>query len=401
MKVEELVRYAKSNLNVLLSGPHGVGKTSMIVEVARQTGLRLKYYSSATLDPWADLVGIPVPVGDDDNKHLKFIRPNDVDNAELVFFDELNRSHPKVQNAVLEMTQFKSINGVKLPHLRMVWAAINPAGNKYKVDTLDPALEDRFHIHGDIKANPQVEHFTRPNPSNPEEMLFTPEEAEHLVSWWNGLSKELRAELSPRRLEYFGLLIKEGIHPKYSVPLNLKITVPVGDLVTRFNGTKAGKWNMDQISAATEQKYQMYVSDRERALEISHEILGARVTYFVVNPALGNKILMLPKELRQKMYSNTSFRAKIQYKYKDTWANDCPQEIMDMIADSHTLGNALVNKVKNIDQIAIEAEKRVDALQDGVIKARKNLKNDVNADMAPPTLEEQERQKEKEAAVVA
>jgi len=49
-------------LNLLSVGYHGVGKTQMVLEEAKSLELKMKYYSSSTLDPWSDLVGIPVPV---------------------------------------------------------------------------------------------------------------------------------------------------------------------------------------------------------------------------------------------------------------------------------------------------------------------------------------------------
>ena len=67
-------------------------------------------------------------------------------------FDELNRAHLRVLNAVLEIIQFKSINGELLPNLKMVWAAINPPESDYQVEDLDPALVGRFHMYVKIKA---------------------------------------------------------------------------------------------------------------------------------------------------------------------------------------------------------------------------------------------------------
>ena len=83
-------------LNGLLYGDHGVGKTQLIRDIANSLGLKLKYYSAATLDPYSDVVGIPVPVDNIANdgvthKQLQFIRPHDIDEAEIVFFDEFNR----------------------------------------------------------------------------------------------------------------------------------------------------------------------------------------------------------------------------------------------------------------------------------------------------------------------
>lgn len=388
MKIDNLVKYIESDLNVLFSGPHGVGKTTMVIDAAKEAEIRLKYYSAATLDPWADLVGIPVPVGDDDNKFLKFIRPKDIEDAEIVFFDELNRSHPKVQNAVLEMIQFHSINGVKLPKLRMVWAAINPAGNKYKVDELDPALLDRFHIHLDVKANPDVKFFTRRDKTTGEQM-FTEEEAEHLVSWWSILTKDAKAVVSPRRLQYFGELIKEGIHPKHGIPLSLGINIPVGDLVSRFNHKNSGKWNIEQIISSDIPKYQMYISSREKALEVSSEICSSRVTYIATSAGLPEKVLMLPKEIRSKMYNDVSFKARIKNKYSSSWMAKCPVGIKKMIVDSFNLGSTLVD-FKGIEKMSKEVEVEVEEMHKQVLAAGKKMKNEIITITAPEVSEVKE-----------
>ncbi|MCS6861720.1 MAG: MoxR family ATPase [Abditibacteriales bacterium] len=220
--LKQLLRLAEENLNVLLIGRHGVGKTSMVKSVAQQLQLAMKYYSASTLDPWADLVGIPVPA---DGQGLIFHRPRDVDNAELIFFDELNRSHPKVQNACFELIQFKSINGEPLPKLRMVWAAINPPASDYDVTELDPALADRFHAHVQFPYRPSLEYF---------QSVFPADVARILVTWWNDeLSEQQKAAISPRRLEYIGTLHVRGLPPELGIPTDA--SVPVTALTKMLN----------------------------------------------------------------------------------------------------------------------------------------------------------------------
>src|SRR5439155_607532 len=58
---EIVKRAVQAGLNVLVEGPHGVGKTSLALDGAAELNLRVKYWSASTLDPF-DLVGIPVPV---------------------------------------------------------------------------------------------------------------------------------------------------------------------------------------------------------------------------------------------------------------------------------------------------------------------------------------------------
>lgn len=244
---KRIQRYMGIKFNVLLRGPHGVGKTQMVVEEVRRQGLRLKYYSAATLDPWADLVGIPMPMTDDTTKEkfLVFIRPADIDAAEIVFFDELNRSHPKVQNAVLEMVQFKSINGVPLPNLKMVWAAINPPDDIYQVTELNPTLEDRFHLHLDVPAQPSVAYYTN-GAGIPEDV------AKALVSWWErDLDANLRRLVSPRRLEYMGLAHAKGIELRDAVPSSVR--VPLQHLYRRLDGDTALGFELTRQSLVNNQ----------------------------------------------------------------------------------------------------------------------------------------------------
>ncbi len=219
--------------NVLLVGCHGVGKTEMVREETQRQGLKLKYYSSPTLDPWSDLVGIPVPVDTQigksgTGKQLEFIRPADIESAEIAFFDELNRAHPKIMNAVLEAIQFHSINGKPLPRLKMVWAAINPPDDIYDVNELDPVLADRFHVHLPVPAEPSIVYYTK-------KAGIAPQVAKALVTWWHrDLDDNLRQMISPRRLEYMGQNYSKGIELRYSLPFSVK--APLQSLIRRIEG---------------------------------------------------------------------------------------------------------------------------------------------------------------------
>jgi len=191
--------WIENNLNVLLTGKHGVGKTAMVVSAFERNNLKYKYFSASTMDPWVDFIGVPKEKTDENgNSYLDLVRPQEFqdDEVEAIFMDEFSRAHKKVRNAVMELIQFKSINGRKFKNLKIVWAAINPEDDEdfnYDVDALDPAQEDRFHIQVEVPYQPDIAWF-RNN--------FGEQLANSAVSWWNELPPKVQNSVTPRRLEY-------------------------------------------------------------------------------------------------------------------------------------------------------------------------------------------------------
>ena len=287
-------------LNLLSVGYHGVGKTQMVLEEAKSLGLKMKYYSSSTLDPWSDLVGIPVPVdakgnSKRDGKELQFIRPTDVEDAEIMFFDELNRAHPKVINAVLEAIQFHSINGKPLPQLKMVWAAINPPDDIYDVNELDPVVVDRFHVHLQVPAKPSVSYYTK-------KAGISPHVAKALVMWWHrDLDDSLRQMVSPRRLEYMGQNYSRGLDLRYSMPPSVK--TPLQHLIRRIEGKALLPFELTRQNLIDSQA------------EIITEIEGNVDAMLAVNerllawpdmiPQCVNLFLAMTSELQAKLLTNS------------------------------------------------------------------------------------------------
>lgn len=200
--------------NVMLVGLHGVGKTQVILDECERKGLKMKYFSCSTLDPFTDLVGVPFARTDENGvEHLKMVRPRDIDDAEIIFMDEFNRADSKVHNALMEIIQFGSINGEPLPNLKMVWAAMNPPGAEYDVDELDPALLDRFDIYEDVSARPSVDYMVSKG--------IRQGVAQALVAWWRDQDRDRRnvtEVISPRRLEKIGLVYEKTGDFKSAIP---------------------------------------------------------------------------------------------------------------------------------------------------------------------------------------
>lgn len=211
-KIQSVLQVAsENNLNVLLRGESGVGKTHLVMDAANNLGLKLKYFSASTLDPFADLVGIPVPKDD----HVEYLRLQDINDAEFMFFDELNRSHKRVMNAVLEIIQFKSLNGDKLKNLKMVWAAINPwEAEGYQTEELDVALQGRFHYNIDVPYNVSYDYFSN---------KYGDDVAKVAYEWWWKLDDKIRIAFQPRRLDYTIEAMVNGLSYEYTAPFDVAI----------------------------------------------------------------------------------------------------------------------------------------------------------------------------------
>lgn len=257
---KKLLKYAENNLNSLLIGTHGIGKSSVVMAIAKKLGLKFKYYSASTLDPYTQLVGVPVP--DKDSKTANFFRPKEIQEAEFIMFDELNRAHMRVRNAVLEIIQFKTINGEPLPNLKMVWAAINPPGEDYDVEELDPALVDRFHVF--VKMNAEI------NTSYLKTKISEPI-VNVLAEWWrDDLSDAQRKLLTPRRVEYMGLMIDQEIPYRDAFPQGH--TFPTKDLSRRLKALKGGEemiLNRDTIINHKEEVLERLNKDPKVGIKVS------------------------------------------------------------------------------------------------------------------------------------
>jgi len=208
-----LKRWWKNKKNVLVYGDHGCGKTTIIKEFWDSLGIKHAIFSGSTLDPWTDLIGVPKPVEKNGEDVLKFVVPENIDTEiEAIFIDEFNRSHPKVRNALMELMQFKTINGRKFPKLKAVWAAANPpdTDQNYDVEPLDPAQEDRFHVRVKLCGEPHEPYFVE---------KYGVDIARAAIGWRKGLSSDQRQKVSPRRLDYaLDYVVNEGGTFRETIP---------------------------------------------------------------------------------------------------------------------------------------------------------------------------------------
>jgi len=224
----DLEFWIKNKYNVLFVGGHGIGKTAIVKQAFAKANLKNRYFSASTMDPWVDFIGVPKEQHDENGAFLDLVKPKDFrdDCIEALFFDEYNRAPSKVQNAVMELIQFKSINGRKFDNLNIIWAAINENSededDEYAVEKLDYAQLDRFHVIVKLPSKPQVSFFKKKYGS-----LGTV-----AVNWWDTLSPELKRFISPRRLDYVLDFYKHGGDIRQCLPDNANVKTLISNLKT-------------------------------------------------------------------------------------------------------------------------------------------------------------------------
>ncbi len=213
---EQLDFWIEHGYNALFIGKHGVGKTAVIKAAMARKNLNWVYFSASTMDPWVDLVGVPVRRQDEHGEYLDLVRMRGLDKVEAFFFDEFNRSHKKIRNAVMELIQFRSINGKKFPNLKLVWAAINPDDDEtYDVEKLDPAQRSRFHVTVHIPYECNAAYFSGKYGSSL---------SRGALSWWKDLPENIKKDVSPRTLDYALDIYTKGGDVRYSLPEKCNVT---------------------------------------------------------------------------------------------------------------------------------------------------------------------------------
>jgi len=137
----------EQRLPILLRGRHGIGKSEVVRQIAKNAGLN---YISRRISQMTegDLIGLPIVDGDS----TKWLPPDWFMQACqkpcLLFLDEVDRGSIEVRQAVFELNDSRCLNGFHLHKDTVVFAAVNGGkhGENYQVGTMDPAELDRYAV---------------------------------------------------------------------------------------------------------------------------------------------------------------------------------------------------------------------------------------------------------------
>lgn len=126
---------------ILLVGKHGVGKSELSEQAARDLGVGFICRDLSLMEP-PDLIGLPKM-----EQGMTYYYPPSFlprDGKGILSFEELNRCPSYMRAPCLQLLTARQLNDYTLPKGWLPMASINPEEEGYDVQSLDPALLARF-----------------------------------------------------------------------------------------------------------------------------------------------------------------------------------------------------------------------------------------------------------------
>lgn len=171
----ELVEQGLDKITINLVGEAGIGKTSVIKQLAQQRGAGYKRLNLSELEEIGDMVGIPqkefMMTKNGEEKRVaeklipQFINlgydlcpecdpvmsyavpewvPDDPEQEFILFLDDFSRANTMFMQAIMSLMQFGEYISWKLPKKCHLILSSNPDDGSYSVTDLDPAQKSRM-----------------------------------------------------------------------------------------------------------------------------------------------------------------------------------------------------------------------------------------------------------------
>jgi MoxR-like ATPase len=150
----------KLPISTMIWGPPGIGKSSIVAQVAKQTKLEFIDVRLSQLAP-TDLRGLPVAVPPKQSENLgtstwyppEFL-PSDGEG--ILFLDELNMAPPAMQGVAQQLILDRQVGSYRVPDGWFIWAAGNRKEDRASVFEMPAPLANRF-LH--LSVGPDFDSF--------------------------------------------------------------------------------------------------------------------------------------------------------------------------------------------------------------------------------------------------
>ena len=212
MKASDITKSLKAlvaqKVPTFLWGAPGIGKSSIVKQIADEKGLDFLDLRLALMDP-TDLKGIPFY---DKETHTALWAPPAFlpqKGEGILFLDELNSAAPAVQSSAYQLILDRRIGEYELPDGWAIVAAGNREGDRGVTYRMPAPLANRFvHFELDVDVDDWRE-WAYKSGLDARIIAYISYKNEHLFSF--DAKSEAKSFATPRSWEYVGNILKAGI----------------------------------------------------------------------------------------------------------------------------------------------------------------------------------------------
>jgi len=320
----KVIKALPPHISVLFRGPHGIGKSEVVKQIADALSLRLLDRRMSQCSE-GDTVGLPkqtIVKGPDGKSYdiTQFCPPEFIAIAKytpsVLFLDEINRATQEVMQACFQYALDRcDFQGEKFHPETRVFAAVNTGGS-YQVNEMDPALLDRFFVidlsptdqdffeHAEGKLDADLIRFLKERPSRLDPAKANPGSVQPSRRSWFRLDSVYKAN------KVYEMDMEKDVVGKgfaYNLAVGLVGLEPSSDLVdflakrdTRFNAEHV----VDQYET-TRPKIKKLGQDKLNTLiDLLVEHAKNNVWTMEQSTNLGHFISDIPAELRVSFITN-------------------------------------------------------------------------------------------------
>ena len=206
-----LSKLVEQNVAVFLWGAPGIGKSSIIKQIAQKKDIGFIDLRLALMDP-TDLKGIPFY---DKDAHQALWAPPAFlprDGSGILFLDELNSAPPSVQASAYQLILDRRVGEYELPDGWAIVAAGNREGDKGVTYKMASPLANRFvHFEMDVSVDDWCD-WAYKNEIDESIIGYVSYKNEHLFTF--DAKNPQKAFATPRSWEYVDKILKSNIDEK-------------------------------------------------------------------------------------------------------------------------------------------------------------------------------------------
>jgi hypothetical protein len=130
---------------VCIWGTHGIGKTEIVTDLAREMGIAFAYLAPAQFEEMGDLLGMPYVTKEG---QTSFAAPDWVPQEPgpgVLLIDDVNRADDRILRGIMQLLQRHELMSWELPEKWHIVMTANPEGGDYSVTPLDASFITRMH----------------------------------------------------------------------------------------------------------------------------------------------------------------------------------------------------------------------------------------------------------------